>query len=79
MSLPHEIQRAKALTNSLNSALRRAKHFKQNKVSMDLEEAEELLQLLSDSLKTIDAFDLVEFTGTVSPINTRPKYLPSAK
>ena len=46
---------------------------------MDLEEAEELLQLLSDSLKTIDAFDLVEFTGTVSPINTRPKYLPSAK
>lgn len=71
MTLPSEVQRAQHLVNRLHTACTLAKRFRQSSVKLDLEAAEELLQLLADSLKTIDQFDLVEFDGTIEPEKVR--------
>lgn len=67
MTLPHELERARVLTDRLFGAVRQAKHLKLQRVSIPLDEAEELLQLLSDSLRTVKEFDLVEFDGKIKP------------
>lgn len=48
-----ELNRAESLANKLHSAILRARHFRQAKVSLPIEEAEELAQLLFDSLRSI--------------------------
>ncbi len=75
MPLPHEIERAKALTDRLHKSVGLCKRFKLQRVQLNVEDAEELLQLLSDSLRTISEFDLVEYDGTCKPAQ-RPN-LPS--
>lgn len=67
MTLPSEIQRAKYLTERLHSAVATAKKFGLPKVRLEIEIAEELVQLLADSLKTIHQFELVEFDGKIKP------------
>lgn len=77
MTLPSEMQRAQVLTDRLHSALLRARHFKQPKVAIELEEAEELVQLLADSLRTAKELDLVEFDGTIKPTQNTVRRLPA--
>ena len=67
MALPREIQRAQYLSDRLNSAIKAADRFRLARVHLDRGDAEELLQLLADSLRTIGEFDLVEFDGRVKP------------
>lgn len=52
-----ELLRAKQLADKLHSAILLAKHFKQAKVKLDLADAEELTQLLFDSLRTIEGIE----------------------
>lgn len=66
-SLPSELQRAQELSNRLANALRLANDFKLDKASLSKEDAEELIQLLEDSLKTAKQFGLYEFDGTIKP------------
>lgn len=49
-----ELQRAKELAASLASAIGRARKFAVDRVSLDVDEAEELCQLLHDSLRTAE-------------------------
>lgn len=67
--LPSELREAISICNAFNRALSNAKRFKQSKVHVSIEDCERLLQLLSDSIKTAQAFgaDLREFDGTVKP------------
>ncbi len=67
--LPTELQRAQHLSKKLQNAIGIAKRFKLHKASIDIEEAQELIDLLEDSLKTAMQFgvDLQEFDGTIQP------------
>lgn len=49
-----ELSRARELAATLASAIGRARHFQEDKVRLGVEEAEELCQLLHDSLRTAD-------------------------
>ncbi len=49
-----ELERARELAAALASAIGRAKKFRMDRVSLDVDEAEELCQLLHDSLRTAD-------------------------
>lgn len=72
-NLPSELQRAEHLSDRLYSAVRVAKHFRETTVRLDLNEAEELLQLLNDSLRSIKTVsNLQEHDGTCEKIATRP-------
>ena len=48
----NELNRAESLADCLNSAVKVAHKFHAERISMRLDEAEELLQLLYDSIKT---------------------------
>lgn len=50
--LPAELQRAEVLADKLAKSIAIARATYQRRVSLPLEEAEELVQLLEDSLKT---------------------------
>jgi hypothetical protein len=65
--LPSELQRAEHLCNRLHKAISIAKQCKQPKAAIEIAEAEELLQLISDSLRTAQQFNLVEFDGSIKP------------
>ena len=71
MTLPSELELANLLTNRLYNAFRIARHCHQARVSIPIEDAEQLLNLLSDSLKTINEHDLVEFDGSIKPTQKR--------
>ncbi len=49
-----EMERARELAACLARAIGRAKKFAMDRVSLDVDEAEELCQLLHDSLRTAD-------------------------
>jgi thiamine biosynthesis lipoprotein ApbE len=68
-SLPKELQRAEFLMRRLDNAIRVAKQFNAAKASIPVENAEELVELLADSLRTVRRMDgLREFDGTAEPI-----------
>jgi hypothetical protein len=77
MPLPSELQRAEVLSECLHSAVSRAKRMRQPKITLEVEYAEELLQLLADSLRTARQFDLVEFDGKIKPIKNQVKRIGS--
>ena len=67
MTKPKELQDIIRLTNRINQSLNTAKRLNLNRVTMDISDTEELLSLLSDSIKTLEQFDLVEFDHTITP------------
>jgi len=69
MTKPKELQDIIRLTNRINQSLNTAKRLNLNRVTMDISDTEELLSLLSDSIKTLEQFDLVEFDHTITPKN----------
>jgi hypothetical protein len=77
-----ELLDAERLARSLHSSILRAKHFKQVKISLPLHEAEELTQLLFDSLRSIKGDISDDFTPTpmakaLPPVRQECLHLPS--
>lgn len=68
-AIPYELQRASFLADRLDTGVRVAKKFDLNRVKLEIDEAEELLQLLRDSIRTAKQFgpDLHEFDGRCKP------------
>lgn len=67
MTLPKELELATTLTNRLYSAFCIARKYNLSRVAISVEDAEQLLVLLSDSLKTIEQHNLVEFDSSIKP------------
>jgi hypothetical protein len=65
-TLPSELQRAQYLADMLHKALSISKQFKTSRVVLGNEDAEELLQLLSDSLRALKQIEepIHEFDGS---------------
>jgi hypothetical protein len=67
ITTPSEIQLAQRLLNVLQKATALSKQMRLSRITLSIDDAEQLVDLMADSLRTIDKYDLVEFDHTVPP------------
>lgn len=72
--IPEELLRAESLMHELGRAAALARHYGADRVQFDIESAEELVQLLADSLRaTKHISGLQEWDGTIEPQRMVPR------
>ena len=72
--LPSELARIEELAGKVHRAIVRARRYRVP-VTIDVEEAQELVDMINDSLRTARRLQTHEFDGT-APLDDQPKLAP---